>query len=681
MTMTSEAGRGTASEGTEGEIRAPKGKGASPMTKIAVIVTIAALLVAVPMGYIVLTADDDGSVDLVVALVGKSAEREVDYSDLEDMDFTEATSSYQNRFGNWKGLGTYGGVELRDLADLVGGMEPDDMMSVVASDGYRVNLTYDQVYADEDFLAVQGPIILAYMFNGTFMDEEDRPMVAVLAPDGEFSNDDFNETRSADAEFDYLTSAGSLWIKTVERIEVSELDRGEVVLTVEGDTTKDLTLSGVKALGPYTASGGFVKTTGAVVGPWEMTGVPVRDLVSMVHSGDGYGVEVVATDGYTMTYSQSQVEDGTFAHYDVDGNLLGTGDFTMVVAYEMDGEPLEDMVLRVAVIDESSPITDGHFWAKYVRTVRVVPFVEDYTLALNGTTVYAMDRQTLESVAACEYHQASWSFENETGTHAYTGVALWTLVSVVDGADGPDNEFLFNDLLALAGYTVRVTADDGYNKTFTSREVARNDSIIVANKLDGEPLPEGEFPLRIVGDWLPSSMRVSQVANISLEGLQAMPDWELTIIGTETVTISAETFASTYYSGLHGPWFNYTDYGGWHAAYYNYTDGEEADHTYAGIPLWVLVAAADGEDAFHYEFNETLADAGYDVRVTASDEEYSATFPISTVAYNDSLIVAFMLDWSSLVDTEYPLRLVGDYLLNSEKVKSVGTIELVGLPT
>ncbi len=809
--------------GTESEsIGQPRKAGISPMMKMAAISAVVILLIAVPMGYFMLTKDDGGEEGFSITVTGKDGQEEVvDLAALEDMDLAEAVSSYQNSYGFWKALGTYGGVELRDLADLVGGMEPGDVMTVSASDGFRANLTYYQVYADEEYLDVQGRMILAYEFNGTAIDAEDVPMVAVLCPDEAFSNDDFNATCSRDPEFLSSTSAGSLWVKMVETIVISELyeewtvnltDLGgtttvltrtdfvrqayfspgewtdsltrnwegatlesvlglvddddpttfnqtladteyqveveasdgysktfvakylvengtvvanfmngtvlaedyaplkivgpnmtsgqmvsmisnltmlepevpdEVVLTLEAGTTSvDLLMSELQDLDALTASGGFKKSTGTVEGPWEFTGVALKDLVATVYTGDDYSLEVVATDGYTMTYSSSQVEDGTFAYYDLDGNLVGTGDFTMVVAYAQDGLPLVDvidMVLRIAIIDESAPITDGHFWAKYVRTLRVVPFVADWTLELNGTTVYDMDRQTFESLASCEYHAASWSFENDTGVHVYTGVALWTLVSAVDGADGPDTEYLFNDLLALAGYTVRVTASDEYNKTFTSVQVARNDSIVVANRLDGEPLPDDQWPLKIVGVGLSGSMKVGCVVNISLEELQPMPDWELTIIGTETVTISAETLASIYYSGLHGPWFNYTDYGGWHATYHNYTDTELVDHTYAGIPLWVLVAAADGEDLYHYEFNDTLAAEGYDVKVTASDD-FSATFSIADVAYNNSFVVAFMLDWMPLVDDEYPVKLTSEWLTGMQKVKSVVTIELIGLP-
>lgn len=665
--------------GSEG-VSPPKRTGMSPTLKTAAVVAIVILLVAVPIGYFILNQEGEDGADFSVGLTGKGGEEgTVDRAALDDMDFVEAVSSYQNRFSNWKGLGTYGGVELRDIADLVGGMAEGDVLTVTASDGYCVNLSYEQVYASAEYLAVQGQIILAYEFNGSLMPEEDWPMIAILAPDEAFSNDDFNATVPDGPEFETLTSAGSLWAKTVANITIGELEEHEVVLTVEGATTVDLTLHQLQSMDPFTANGSLIKSTGTIEGPFELTGVPVRDLVDLVYSGDDYSLEVVATDGYTMTYSSSQAENGTFECYDSTGASLGMGDFTMVVAYAQDGSPLVDMVLRIAIIDESSPITDGHFWAKYVRSVNVLPPVKDYTLELNGTTVYEMDRPTFESIATCDYHAVSWSFENDTGAHTYTGVALWTLVAAVDGADGPDNEYLFNDLLAFAGYSVRVTAEDGYNKVFTSMQVARNDSIVVANKLDGEPLPEGEWPLRIVGDWLSGSMKVSQVVNISLEGLQAVPDWELTVIGTETVTISAETFASTYYSGLHGPWFNYTDYGGWHAAYHNYTDDLFVDHTYAGIPLWVLIAAVDGEDIYHYQFNDTLADAGYDVVVTASDD-YSATFSIDDVAYNDSFVVAFMLDWESLADDEYPLKLTSEWLSGSEKIKSVVTIELVGLP-
>lgn len=798
-----------------------KGKKMGTKTIVAIVI-VAALLIATPLGYLVLTSEDEApeeeEEDFEVLVVGKTGENNLNLTDLETMSYVEAVSSYQNQFMNWRGLGTYGGVQLRDIADLVGGMAPGDIMTIEGSDGYLQNLSYYQVYPDAEYLEIQGKTILSYKFNGTTApDWENGPLMAVLAPDQAFGNADFNATCARDPEFLTSVSAGSIWVKNVAKITISErydewsitledlvgaekiLTRTEfvwlaysfedyyvdaylrnwsgvpvenvlgmiddddpstfnetlagkgyrvnvsdaadelyykilevdylladvailademngtaleeddaplrlvgpslskkewvsgiafigmldpIVLTLEDhDSTMDFTMDEVRAMTATTASGGFIKTTGAIVGPNEYTGVPVRDLVDMVNESAVFSVEVVATDGYAMTFSYVQVDDGEFDYYDsVTGEPLGTGNFEMILAYEMDGVPFEDMDFRIAIVDDSAPITDGHFWAKMVRTIRVVEYVEEWEMTLNGVTSETIDRQTFEAVASCPEHQLSYTYVNDTGVeHTYTGVALWVLVSAVDGADGPDNEYLFNDLLAQAGYNVTVTCgEDGYTKSFSSIKVARNDTLIVANKLDGVPLPDDHFPLRLVGVGLKSSQMVYGIAYINFTDYNPIADWSVWLNGTRDVKMSAATFASTYYSTLHKPYFNYTDYGGWHAAYYNYTDDFEVDHTYAGIPIWMLVACIDGEDLDHYQFNEILATEGYTVKITASDG-YSTTLTSAEIMYNNTLVIAFMWDWEPLSEDNAPLRLVCQWLRSSQMVSQIVSIELLGV--
>jgi DMSO/TMAO reductase YedYZ molybdopterin-dependent catalytic subunit len=751
--------------------------------------------------------------EAVVTVIGKTSTSEVSMSDLEELEFIEGVTSYQNSYGNWRGLGTYGGVLLRDLANLVGGMVPGDVMTITATDGYWQNYSYYQVYEDEEYAQILGNVILAYEFNGTSIPEwENGPMVAILAPDQAFSNEDFNATADRDPEYQAL-SASALFAKHVHTIKISplydewyltltdlegesvvlprtkyvtldywfgefyvdsvlrnwsgapltsvlgliddddpktfnatlaatnytvnvssadgyykimsieylladtcilayklndtDLDEDyaplkltgpallnnqrvsqvasiilaplpEVVLTVQcDDVSIDFTMDEVEGLASLTSLGGFIKTTGAVVGPYEYTGVRLTDLIGLVSDVSDYSVQVTATDGYSMVYSYYQAHDGTFAFYDESGVLQGTGNFAMIVAYAQDGLPLVDMDLRIAIVDETAPITDGHFWAKYVRTITVLPVVREYTLNLSGLWNMTMDRQTFEGLASCEYHQVSYTFVNETGTHVYSGVALWVLVSAVDGADGPDTEYLFNDLLAQAGYNVTVQALDLYSKTFSSIKVARNDTLVVANRLDGQPLPDDQFPLRLVGAGLTSGQKVSMIGNITLTDIKDVDDWTVWLNGTRSIQMSAETFAATYYGGLHGPYFNYSDYGDWHAAYYNYTDGL-VDHCYAGIPLWVLISCVDGVDLFHYQFNETLAEAGYTVKITASDG-YSVTFTSAEIMYNNTLVIAFMWDGEPLPEDEAPLRLVGQWLRSPQMVSQIVSIELIGV--
>ncbi|HDP97268.1 MAG TPA: hypothetical protein ENN25_06230 [Euryarchaeota archaeon] len=502
--------------------RPPKKSGLSKKSTIAVMAVVVILLISVPLVYLTMQGgeDDTGDFDdtVVLEISGNDGnEAELTFAELKDLSYLEAVSSYQNRFNNWRGFGTYVGVPLSTLAGLVGGMSQGDVMTVIASDGYSQNLSYSQVVPNEDDEAIQGEIVLAYQFNGTSIPDWDSgPMIAVLAPDGAFSNDDLNATKPYGVEFSGSTSAGSIWVKNVQKIEI------RYVLTVNGDTSLTFTIEQLMALPSYSGSGALVKSTGAIVGPNNYTGAPVRDLVEMVYGSDNYSLEVVATDGYTMTFSSSQVINGTFAYYDSTGNVTGVDDFTLLLAYEEEGEPLEDMRLRIVIVDDTeSPITDGHFWSKYVRSMNVIQYVQDWTVSISGLTDYVLDRQTFESLATCEWHQTEYiDIDEEAETEdVYLGIPLWILIAIVDGGDDPAGHYEFNISLAVTGYNVTVMASDGYNKTFTSADVAGNDSIIVAYKLNGEYLTIDEgFPLKIEGD-ISGSMKIKNISDIMLVDL------------------------------------------------------------------------------------------------------------------------------------------------------------------
>ena len=773
--------------------------------KLLALVLAAALLIGVPLGYLAIDGIDirDDAREGALTMIGKGeTELEVTMDDLKDMEYLEEISSYQNRFGNWKGLGTYRGVELCTLADLVGGMNPGDIMTLTASDGYSQNLSYYQVYAEGECLEIQGPMVLAYQLNDTECPEwEDGPMVAALAPDQAFSNIDFNSTCAKDSEFLGSSSAGSLWVRNVQRIEIRAMfeEWTVVVKNLEGIQTeitrtkfvslhyfegesytdpsertwsgvpvdallgvvddddptsynttladseyriiveatdgysraiiaKDLVDIGaifaiqingtalpadfapVRLVGPdmsgnnmvsmicsvtmdhvavilssleeskaltvtelsmmdlFSGSGYFKKSTGTIVGPLNFTGVPVKDLVDEVFEGENYSLCTVAWDGYDMTYTPMQVENGTFPVYDLDGALIGPQDLTMMLAIEDDGERLPYNELRIVIVDdETQPVTDGHYWAKMVKEMNIVPYVEDWTIELSGVTDMVIDRQTFESLASCYYHTTYYNYTDDDVEHSYEGVPLWVLVATVDGGDVQDGHYMFNDALVEGGYTINVSASDGWYGLFDAEQVARNDSIIVAYKFDGEPLDEGDWPLRIVGDNLSGSQKVRMIESIALEGYADAPAWELDLIGVTNATLSEWDFIAL---------FNCDE--GVHLSYYNYTD-EDVEHSYAGIPLWVLIGMVDGGESGHREFNETLADLGYNVTVRGSDD-YNKTFSIDGIEYNNSLIVALTFDGKYLTGDEYPLMLVGEDLPGSLRIKSIASIELVDLP-
>jgi len=82
----------------------------------------------------------------------------------------------------------------------------------------------------------------------------------------------------------------------------------------------------------------------------------------------------------------------------------------------------------------------------------------------------------------------------------------------------------FNDTVAEIGYNVTVAAGDGYNKTFNSTIVARNDCLILANELNGTALPQECSPLKLVGPNLTKSEMVSGVAEIRIPELMVRGD-------------------------------------------------------------------------------------------------------------------------------------------------------------
>ena len=63
---------------------------------------------------------------------------------------------------NYKDQGALKGTDIRDLCDLVGGMDPGDEVMVHAFDGYHVEFAYENVYEP---LPRQGPIVLCW-YNG-----------------------------------------------------------------------------------------------------------------------------------------------------------------------------------------------------------------------------------------------------------------------------------------------------------------------------------------------------------------------------------------------------------------------------------------------------------------------------------------------------------------------------------
>ncbi len=232
-------------------------------------------------------------------------------------------------------------------------------------------------------------------------------------------------------------------------VEITLIDR-------EGqEQTVDLT-----ALESVTGDGGFVKSTGTIVGPASLTGPKLADVLALIGGiSPDDSLMITAGDGYEMTFTYDQAI-GSVMTYDAKGQPEKVGGLEVILAFKSDAQEVLDVAPRVCFIGDGNTLCDGHFWIKEVAQIKVVPAVKEWELSLSGIEEATIDRPTFESVATCgrsphpgqEYEDTNKEGETET----FKGVPLWVIVSMVDGADDVEGHYRFNRELSQTGYTVPV---------------------------------------------------------------------------------------------------------------------------------------------------------------------------------------------------------------------------------
>jgi DMSO/TMAO reductase YedYZ molybdopterin-dependent catalytic subunit len=283
--------------------------------------------------------------------------------------------------------------------------------------------------------------------------------------------------------------------------------------------TISLTMEELKALPVTEGYAGIKSSTGKITPPVPFKGVALKDLAELTGGMDETtGFNVVAEDGYSITFSFDQIQNGSFIAYDpATGNeLKNPVELTAILAYEANGksfDPKEDGTLRLAIISpELNQVTDGHWSVKWVNKLEAKSLGEEWVLHALGGIDKTIDRASIESCGAPQCHGTAWTDDK---AQQWVGVPLWLLVGSVDDEvehEGP----AFNDALADAGYTVDVIAGDGYTVTFDAARIKRNDNIIAAYKVNENPLPDEYFPLRLVGTDLQKNETIGMVAEIKV---------------------------------------------------------------------------------------------------------------------------------------------------------------------
>lgn len=165
------------------------------------------------------------STDLVVT--GTREDLVLTQEELMGLAAIRREGEFQNVHGNFRSQGMYQGVLLSQLVELTGEMEPGDQLRVHSWDGYQQMFAYENVYPKAaGWYPYQGDMVLALTYNGKGIpDWEEGYRIAFLPEDGVYDNNDLMKTSLPGMGGHVYPSAGSLWVRMVNRVEVVPWNR------------------------------------------------------------------------------------------------------------------------------------------------------------------------------------------------------------------------------------------------------------------------------------------------------------------------------------------------------------------------------------------------------------------------------------------------------------------------
>lgn len=147
------------------------------------------------------------------------------------------------------------------------------------------------------------------------------------------------------------------------------------ILKITNDAGEGVALTNAQIKAMTTAEGyGATKNkAGTLSGPRQYRGVAIKDLMALV--GGGTTVDVIAIDGYKVSYTADQV-NGIATTYDPatgEENTI-TGPMTMILALIVDDNPIDssDGPLRIVFITPTAEqATMSSLWARQVMAIVV----------------------------------------------------------------------------------------------------------------------------------------------------------------------------------------------------------------------------------------------------------------------------------------------------------------------
>ncbi len=153
-----------------------------------------------------------------------------------------------------------------------------------------------------------------------------------------------------------------------------------------------------------------------------------------------------------------------------------------------------------------TPDIEGHSSARMIAKIIISgEAYKDFTLTMTGKMNSVLDRQTIQTGISCHKTIVNYYDRKKDTVIEYKGIPLWCLLACSDDSQyaphKQDSSILsYNEEAAKAGYKVKIEASDGYSIVLDSKELNKNDDVIIAMYSKGKELDQKLWPLILVWD-------------------------------------------------------------------------------------------------------------------------------------------------------------------------------------
>jgi hypothetical protein len=393
----------------------------------------------------------------VLEIAGETESKSLGMDELKALPVTEGYAGIKSSTGKITPPVIMKGVALKDLAELIGGMDETNGFNVVAEDGYSITYSYDQLqngafiaYDPATGAELKNPVeltaILAYEADGKPFDpkQDGTLRLAIVS-----------------ADLNQVTD-GHWAVKWVNKLEVKNLG-AEWALQLDGAISKPTDRVSIESCGaPQCHGASWIDDKGQ-----EWAGVPLYYFVGSVddeieHEGPafnrtladaGYSVDVIAADGYTVTFDAARVQynKDIIVAYKVNENQLPDEFFPLrLVGDDLKKSEMAGMIAQIKVGLE--PLTDAELaptepavaaLSEADATLTVAGSVSQ-ELFLNETALRAMEVLTINAE------------HPKNGKQDFDGVSLNALLDMAGVKDGAKTLFI----ISADGYTTEVALSD-----------------------------------------------------------------------------------------------------------------------------------------------------------------------------------------------------------------------------